>query len=61
MRKRRRLTAEARARHADLDRRAAVNLRRLDELVERGWADLEAKRAAARRGEIDLDPAWRPR
>ena len=50
MRKKRKLTPEARARHADLERRAAENLRRLDELVERGWAELEAKRAAARLG-----------
>ena len=61
MKKKRKLTPEQRARFAELDRRAEENLRRAYELAERGFADLEAKRAAWARGEIELDPAWRPR
>lgn len=56
-RKKRRSPEEA-AELAAFDARSAENLRRLRELIDRGWAELEAKRAAARRGEIDLDPAW---
>jgi hypothetical protein len=37
-----------------------ARLAKLREMVERGWIELEAKREAARRGEIELDPAWEP-
>ena len=60
MRKRRKRTPEERAELADLDARSAANLARLRELVEHGFAELREKRAAAERGEIVLDPAWRP-
>jgi len=55
---RRALTA---AELAAFEARSAENLRRLRELTERGWAELHARRAAARRGEIELDPAWKAR
>jgi hypothetical protein len=56
-RKKRRSPEEA-AQLAAFDARSAENLRRLGELTERGWAELQARRAAARRGEVELDPAW---
>ena len=56
-RKKRRSPKEA-AELAAFEARSAENLRRLLELIDRGWAELEAKRAAARRGEIELHPAW---
>jgi hypothetical protein len=56
-RKKRRSPEEA-AELAAFEARSAENLRRLRELTARGWAELEEKRAAARRGEIVLDPAW---
>jgi hypothetical protein len=58
MAKRKRRSPEEAAELAAFEARSAENLRRLRELIERGWAELEAKRAAARRGESQLDPAW---
>jgi hypothetical protein len=43
---------------AAFEARSAENLRRLRALIDRGRAELEGKRAEARRGEIELDPAW---
>jgi hypothetical protein len=60
MRKRRKKTPEERAALAEFEVRSAANLARLRELVERGFAELREKRAAAERGEVVLDPAWRP-
>jgi hypothetical protein len=56
--KKRKLTPEERAELAALEARSEANLLKLRELVANGWAELEAKREAARRGEIELDPAW---
>ena len=56
-RKKRRMTAEERAELAEFRRRSDENLRKLRELVERGWADLGAKRAAGYHME---HPAWGP-
>ena len=52
--RKRKLTPEEEAERAQ----SAENLRRLRELAARGWAELEAKREAHRRGEIELDPSW---
>lgn len=54
------MTPEEKAELAAFEARSEANLRKLRELVDRGWAELEAKREAARRGEIELHPAWRP-
>jgi hypothetical protein len=43
---------------AAFDARSAENLRGLRELTDGGGAELEVKRAAAARGDIELDPAW---
>ena len=59
--RKRKLTPEQRARFRELDRRAEENLRRMDEVIERAWADLRAKREAWARGEIDLPPSWQPK
>ena len=56
--RKRKLTAEERAELAAFEAQSAENLRRLRDLVARGWAELEAKREAHRRGEIQLDPSW---
>jgi hypothetical protein len=50
-------TPEDRAELAAFERRSAENLARLRELVDRGWADLGAKRAAGYHLE---HPAWGP-
>ena len=57
-RRKRKLTPEERAELAAFEAQSAETLRRLRELVARGWAELEAKREAARRGEIELPPSW---
>ena len=44
--RKRKMTSEERAELAEFRRRSDENLRRLRELVELGWADLRAKRAA---------------
>ena len=54
---RKRKTAEERARDAEFRRRSDANLRKLRELVELGWIDLKAKRAA---GFHLANPAWGP-
>jgi hypothetical protein len=51
------MTPEQRAELVEFRRRSDENLRRLRELVERGWADLRAKRAAGYHVE---HPAWGP-
>jgi hypothetical protein len=56
-RKKRKMTPEERAELAEFRRRSDENLRKLRELVERGWADLYAKRAAGYHLE---NPAWGP-
>lgn len=58
MGRKRKLTPEQRARFAELDRRAEEHLRRAWAHIEWSIADLETKRAAARRGEIELPPSW---
>ena len=45
-RRKRKMTPEERAELAEFRRRSDENLSRLRELVELGWADLRAKRAA---------------
>jgi hypothetical protein len=57
-RKKRKMTPEQRAELVEFRRRSNENLERLRELVERGWADLRAKRAAGYQVE---HPAWGPR
>jgi len=44
--RKRKMTPEEREELAAFRRRSDANLRRLRELVEQGWADLHAKRAA---------------
>jgi hypothetical protein len=44
MPRKRKRTAEEIARHREWRRRSDENLRRLYELVEKGWADLEERR-----------------
>jgi hypothetical protein len=56
-RKKRKMTPEQRDELAEFRRRSNENLERLRELVERGWADLRAKRAAGYHVE---HPAWGP-
>jgi hypothetical protein len=56
-RKKRKMTPEERAELAEFRRRSDENLGKLRELVERGWADLRAKRAAGYHLE---HPAWGP-
>lgn len=51
------MTPEERAELTEFRRRSDENLRKLRELVERGWADLHAKRAA---GYHIKHPAWGP-
>jgi hypothetical protein len=51
------MTPEERADLAEFRRRSDENLEKLRELVERGWADLHAKRAAGYHLE---HPAWGP-
>jgi hypothetical protein len=60
MKRKTKLTPDQRAFLADLDRRAAENLPRARQHVARALKDLEEKRAAAARGEIELDPGWSP-
>jgi hypothetical protein len=55
--KKRKMTPEERAHATEFRRRSDENLRRLRELVEQGWADLHAKRAAGYHLE---HPAWGP-
>lgn len=55
--KKRKMTPEERAELAEFRRRSDENLQKLRELVERGWADLRAKRAAGYHLE---HPAWGP-
>jgi len=55
--RKRKRTPEERAELTEFRRRSDENLRRLRELVERGWADLHAKRAA---GYHLKHPAWGP-
>jgi hypothetical protein len=55
--KKRKMTPEERAELADFRHHSDENLRRLRVLVERGWADLHAKRAAGYHLE---HPAWGP-
>ena len=55
--RKRKMTTEERAELAEFRRRSDENLRRLRELVELGWADLRAKRAAGYHLE---HPAWGP-
>jgi hypothetical protein len=59
--RKRKLTPEQRARYRELDRRAEQNLKRANEVLERAWAELHAKREASARGEIDLPPSWQPK
>jgi hypothetical protein len=42
------LTPEQRAEREEFDRQSAATLRRLRELVDRGWAELERKGVAKR-------------
>jgi hypothetical protein len=56
--RKRKLNPEEVAERAAFEARSAENLRRLRELTERGWAELSAKREAAKRGEVELHPAW---
>ena len=56
--RKKRTSPEEAAELAAFEARSAENLRRLRELIDRGWEELEAKRAAAGRGEIELHPAW---
>jgi hypothetical protein len=56
-RKKRKMTPEERATAAEFRRSSDENLKRLRELVELGWADLHAKRAA---GYHLKHPAWGP-
>jgi hypothetical protein len=56
--RKKKLSPEDAAARAAFEARSAENLRRLRELTEHGWAELTAKREAARRGEIELHPAW---
>ncbi len=53
----RKMTPEERAELMEFRRRSDENLRRLRELVELGWADLRARRAAGYHLE---HPAWGP-
>lgn len=53
--RKRKMTPEERKELAAFRRRSDANLRRLRELVEQGWADLHAKRAAGYHLE---HPAW---
>jgi hypothetical protein len=53
-------TPDERAELDGFEARSAENLRRLRELVERGWVELRERRAAAERGEGELSPAWLP-
>jgi hypothetical protein len=55
--KKKKMTPEERAELAEFRRRSDENLQRLRELVERGWTDLRAKRAA---GYHLKHPAWGP-
>ena len=55
--RKKKMTSEERAELAEFRRRSDENLRRLRELVELGWADLRAKRAA---GYHLKHPAWGP-
>jgi len=55
--RKRKMTPDERAELKEFRRRSDENLRRLRELVELGWADLRAKRAA---GYHLNHPAWGP-
>ena len=55
--RKRKMTPEERAELKEFRLRSDENLRRLRELVELGWADLRAKRAA---GYHLTHPAWGP-
>jgi hypothetical protein len=54
------MTEDELARFRSWEAESAARLAKLRDLVARGWAELEARRAAARRREIDLEPAWEP-
>ena len=56
-RKRRKMTPEERAAYRKWRAESDERLRKLRELVERGWAELEEKRAAGYHLE---HPAWGP-
>ena len=47
-RKRKKMTPEERAELAEFERRSEANLKRLHELIERGWSELERKGIAKR-------------
>jgi hypothetical protein len=55
--RKRKMTPQERAELTEFRGRSDENLRRLRELVERGWADLHAKGAA---GYHLKHPAWGP-
>lgn len=47
-RKRKKLTADERAELAEFERRSEANMKRLRELIDRGWDELERKGVAHR-------------
>jgi hypothetical protein len=53
-------TPEERDERRRQEAESAARLQKLRELVERGWRELEARRAAAARGETELSPPWQP-